>query len=347
MTIQKYFLDLLKENGANTDVLSPKLTKKVAQKLIERIRLIKLYAHSYAFALNFEYGGFDVVDLLNFAYEEGLDGIDMHIDYGKDQSLRQKSQKELKKIKVHAKKLGLGINLEISSTCKEEVDCAVKIAKILSAKNIRVYIRYGGHVSEIIKKGIQDLEHISKVAEKNDLQFVLEPHEVLKSQEVVEIIKKVNSPRLGLLFDFGNMITANENPLDALRIMSPYIHQVHMKGVKKIRIKGGDEQIGVPQGEGDLPQIRMLFNLLLLGESESQVKFYGLEQEVGYHSPPFRFDDEDKDPLIPDRGPSNTSLDKKRHIKEELLLEKQNACKQIQYVRNLLEQLRTLSELML
>jgi len=335
-------MNLLNKNSASKNK-SPKLTKKNAQKLIERINIIKLYSHSYAFILNFQKGDFDVIDLLNFAYENGLNGIDIHIDDGKKNSLRQKSIEELKKVKLRAEKLKLGINLEISSTSKEEVDLIVKIAKILGVKNIRVFICYGGHISEIIKKGIEDLKYISEIA-RDGLSFVVEPHEVLKSNELVQIIKKVNSPQIRLLFDFGNMINANENPIDALTVMSPYISQVHMKGVKKVKINGGLGQVGVPQGEGDLPQMRMLLNLLLLGESKPQVKFYALEQEVGYKSPPFRFDNEDENPLIPNREPSVTYLDKNKSVEENLLLERQNAGKQVRYVKNLLKQMEIMSK---
>ncbi len=344
MSLQEYFASLLNENVVSKNTL-PKLTKKIAQKLIGRIKIIKLYAHSYAFTLNFQKGDFDAIDLLNFAYENGLNGIDIHIDGGKKNSLRLKTIEELKKVKLHAKKLKLGINLEISSTSKEEVDSVVKIAKILSVKNIRVYIRYGGHVSEIIKKGIVDLKYISKIAKREKLFFVVEPHEVLKSNELVQLIKKINSPKIKLLFDFGNMINADENPMDALTVMSPYICQVHMKGIKKVKIKEGFEQIGVPEGEGDIPQMRMLFTLLLLGKSKSQVKFYALEQEVGYKSPPFRFDNEN--PIIPKREPSVTYLDKNKSVEENLLLEKQNAYKQVQYVKSLLKQMETMSKLII
>ena len=120
-----------------------------------------------------------------------------------------------------------------------------------------------------------------------------------------------------------------------------------MKGVKKIRLKKGFEQIGVPEGEDDLPQMRMLFTLLLLGKTEPQVKFYALEQEVGYESPPFRFDNEDEDPLIPNRKPSITYLNKNKSVEENLLLEKQNACKQVQYAKSLLKQMETMSKLII
>lgn len=347
MSSQEYFIELLNEGVVNIEAFSPRLTKKVARKLIERIEQIKLHLHSYTFILNFQESDFDAIDLLNFAHKENLDGVDISIDDGKGNSLSKKSYKELQKIKLHAKKLGLRINLDISSTYKDEVDSVVRIAKILGVKNIRVYIRYGGHLSEIIKKGIDDLKYIANVAEQNNLFFVLEQHEALKAKELIRIIKKVNSPRINLLFDFGNMVNVNEDPLSALRVMSRHIHQVHVKSIKKVSTKKGYEHIGVPEGRGDFPQLRMFFDLLLLGDFEPQVKFYTLEQEVRYRSPFFRFNKETKNPFIPNREPSMTFLDKNKSVKENLLSEKQNTHKQIRYVKNSLEQMKTLSELML
>ena len=58
----------------------------------------------------------------------------------------------------------MGINLEISSTSGEEVDCAVQLAHALDVKNIRVYIRYSGRLSEVIRKGTEDLKAIARAS---------------------------------------------------------------------------------------------------------------------------------------------------------------------------------------
>jgi len=346
MSAKNHFIQLLNKNASIKND-PPKLSKKVAHKLIERIKSIRLYAHSYSFSLNFQKGDFDTIDLLNFAHENKLNGIVTHTNFGGKNSLKNKSKKSLKDIRIHAKKLNLGINLEISSTSKKEVDSVVEIAKILGVKNIRVYIRQRGHVSEIIEKATKDLKYISNISNREDLLFVLEPHEVLKSKELVQIIKKINSPRIKLMFDFGNMINAGEDPIDALKITSPHVSLVHMKGVKKVKIKKGSGQMGVLEGEDDLPQMRMLFTLLLLGNSTPQVKSYALEQEVGYKSLPYRFEGEEKDPMIPSRGPSVTRLNKNKSVKENLQLERKNAINQVRYVRNLLKQMDTMSKLII
>lgn len=71
------------------------------------------------------------------------------------------------------------------------------------------------------------------------------------------------------------------------------------------------------QGAGDIPQTKMLLKLLSLGEPGSQVQVYSLQQVVGYSSPPFRFKDEAKDPIILRRGSSDTVLDKTKDLEEK------------------------------
>ncbi len=347
-SLQTYFEKSLRKKA--TGVLGIPISefrKEIALKLLQRLFRVKLYAHTYAFFLNFRHGYFDMHDLIEFAYQEGLDGVSAHIDSGEARSLSQKTVAELREIKSRARRLGLGINLEISSTSREEVNSVVQIARMLDVKNIRVYIRYGGRLSKIIQKGIEDLKDIAKIARANDLQFVLEQHEDLKSQELVNIITQVNSSRIGLLFDFGNMITAYEEPLTALNTMLPYIRQVHLKGIRRINKEAGFAHFGMQEGEDDLPQMKMLFDLLMLGDNEPQVKTFSLEQVIGYYAPAFRFKNEDQDPVIPERGPSETPLDKNIPLKDSLLMEKRNACDQLRFVRNILEQLKTIAEIQL
>jgi len=341
--IQKDFEKILNQK-TNENVTHSKFTKDIARKLLNRINHIQLYAHSYAFTLHFKNGVYHAIDLLNFAHRNNLRGIDIHLDFGKDKSFNNKNLSELKEVKELAKKLDLKIALEISSTTKSEIQKAVEIAKILDVQKIRVYNRYGGYLSDSIRKCIVDLRSACKIADKNDLYFVIEPHEVLNSNELVHIVRKVNSPRLGLLFDFGNMINANEKPLVALKTMSPYISHVHIKDVRVISKKYGYAHQGVIEGKGDLPQSRMLYDLLMLGDKNPQVTIFALEQVNGYYAPPYRFKGEGKNPKIPKRDPSYTRGNLQLSLDENLRIEKENAIHQVRYIQKLLNKLKKISE---
>ena len=347
-SLQVYLEESLKKNTNNIlGIPIPDFGNDIAVKLIDRIDKIRLYAHCYAFHYNFEYGSFDANDLIRFAYQEGLQGVSVHIGSGGKRALRYKTISELKEIKLYAEKLGIGINLDISSTDKNEVDEVVRIAVTLGVQNIRAYIRYSGRVSEIIEKGIEDLKKMGKIAIEKDLYFTLEQHEDLKSHELVRIIEAVNNERIGLLFDFGNMINAYEEPLPALETMAPYIRQVHLKGARRIKMGEGFGHIGVSEEEGDLPQMKMLFDLLLLGEGNSPIGAYSLEQVIDYYAPAFRFEGEEDDPLIAERDPSTTPLNSEIPLKDSFLREIKNSSDQVHFIGKLLEKLKTIAEIQL
>ena len=335
---QKDFQRLLSRK-VNEDIPLPRFTKKISRKLLNRIKHIQLYAHSYAFFLHFEHTDYNVTDFLNFAHQNGLSGIDISIDDGKVKPLKSMNLSELQEVKEQAKKLNLKIVLEISSTIKSEIQKVVKIAKILDVQYIRVYNNYSGYLSDCIQKCIKDLKYACELAEKYQLYFSIESHEVIKSDELIRIVSEVGSPRLGVLFDFGNMINANEKPLEALKTMSPYIWHTHIKDVRVISEKHGYGHQGVTDGRGDLPQLRMLYDLLMLGDKNPQVKIFSLEQVNGYYALPYRFKGEGKNPKIPKRKPSYTREDRKLSRDQNLLIEKENAIHQIKYIKRLLNQL--------
>ena len=51
--------------------------------------------------------------------------------------------------------------------------------------------------------------------------------------------------------------------------------------------------------------------------------------------------------MIPERGPSETPLDETIPLRDSLLMENRNACDQLRFVRNLLENLKTIADIQL
>ena len=116
--------------------------------------------------------------------------------------------------------------------------------------------------------------------------------------------------------------------------MAPYITQVHIKDA--IIIKDGMVGRTKPvYRERDLPIREMLYRLLALGDDKPQVTSFGLEEEVDYYAPAFRFDNEGNNPWIPWRTASYTPLPNEDAINELLMLEKEYALAQIEYIKNM------------
>lgn len=88
-----------------------------------------------------------------------------------------------------------------------------------------------------------------------------------------------------------------------------------------------------------MPFKQLLTRLICLGDERPQVVAYGLEEEVDYYAPAFRFDDEGDNPWIPWRQMSETPLPKAQ-LAERLVQERNDALKQISFVRSMLDEIK-------
>lgn len=314
------------------------LPQKDATELAQRASSAPLFAHAYSFHLNFRYGTFRPLHLLEFTATNKLHGVKIHVEDGEEHSLLAASDKVRQAFGGRARDLGLIVHIETSSTAVPDLVEAVAIAHATKAKSLRVYPRYEANVSEIISRTIADLKHLSDLDTEGLLLFTLEQHEDLTSSELVQIVEQVANPRLTLLFDFSNMITAYERPLEALRTQAQYITEIHIRDCIVRPDRGGWAQTGCVSGTGDMPYADLLVNLLLLGKDAPQVTAFALEEEVGYAARAMRFPDEPSDPFIPFRTASFTPIDQS-NLAACLERERMDAINQIKTVRKFLTQI--------
>ena len=302
--------------------------------LAERARNIPLYLHAYAFHLNMRYERVLPGDLLDIAYQQKLKGVKIHVEDGESQSLQKLNDQQLHDFKEKAKKYNLDVHIETSASDKATLTDAIRIAVATGATSVRFYPRYEGHLNDVMAKIANDVAWLSQYDDCG-LSFTIEQHEDLQGHELVTLVNNSGMKNLSILFDFGNMINANEQPLSALEVMSPLITQVHIKDAKIIKEGKGWGHEACRSGYGDLPMEEMLKALLLLGEDKPQVNAFGLEEEVEYYAPAFRFDDEGDNPWIPWRDASYTPLPDSNMIDARLAQEKEHALAQIKYIRDL------------
>lgn len=348
--LQARFADLL---GRHLDTHErntlPTLDVPLARKLLARLDAVPLFAHAYTHLMNFTHCTFRPVDLLDFAYRHELSGVCIHLADGEDRSLGRADDATLQTVAAHARRLGLAVHLEISSTARPDVDRAIHVARAMGVRHLRVYSRYEGLLSAVMVRIRDDLRYLTAQADLHDLHIHVEQHEELKSTEIASLLSDIAHPRLWALFDCGNMINAAEQPMDALRNLAPWIRQAHLKGVHIVPEGPGNGHRGVLQGsaDDDLPVPRMLFELLMLGAEEPQVIALALEQENHYYAPMFRHHEEPADPFIPYREMSETSLPPGMSMQDMLEGEPRWASNQVRVVRAILQELRFLAECVL
>lgn len=250
------------------------------------------------------------------------------------------TDEQLEAFAEKAKRYHLDINIETSASDNKTLDDAVRIALKTGASSVRFYPRYEGALSDVLRRISADIGYLKTHYQHSGLTFVLEQHEDLKSHELVKLIKEADFPELTLLFDFGNMINACELPMEALAVMQDHITQVHIKDAVILEEGDGFGHTACRSVEGNLPFKEMLRALICLGEEKPQVISYGLEEEVDYYAPAFRFKNEGNDPWIPWRQLSETPLPE-NEIEERLAREKEDAVNQLIYVRNVIDEIKT------
>lgn len=310
-----------------------------ATKILQRADNIPLYLHAYAFHLNMRVEKILPENLLDIASQHQLKGVKVHVLDGESQSLSCANDERLQQFGEKARRLGLDIHIETSASDAKTIDQAVAIAIKSGATSIRFYPRYEGHLDVVLAQIRQDIHYIKENYQHSGLTFTLEQHEDLKGHELVKLVNDADFPQLSLLFDFANMINANEEPLPALAAMASNVTQVHIKDALIVREANGLGHKACISGQGDLPFKELLFQLVCLGEDKPQVIAYGLEEEVDYYAPPFRFQHEDNNPWIPWREMSETPLPNKE-LDVRLEKEFNDALNQIAYVRNILQKLK-------
>lgn len=336
--------DAFREPGWDWRSRVAALDPATAIRLAGRARSAPLFAHAYAFHLNFRFGAMVPAELLAYAAAQGLPGVQIHVEDGEDASLAAMPMDALVAFGADARQRGLAVHVETSSTEPEDLARTVAIAHAVGASAMRCYPRYAGRVSTIIARTIEDLRGLAALDPGGRLRFTLEQHEDLTSAELNHIVEAVGNPRLSLLFDFGNMVNAGETPLAALRRQARLVREVHVKDCVVVPDRGGWAHRACRSSEGHLPMRALLVELLLLGEDAPQVRAFGLEEEEDYFAPALRLPDDGPDPLVPARTASFTDPGT-GDLATRLQRERDAAARQLQVVRAMLDEIATEAEL--
>lgn len=149
----------------------------------------------------------------------------------------------------------------------EKVYEGIRIAKRLETNVVRVFsgdlTEDGMSYEDAQALIVEGLSKGAKMAEEERVYLAIENHGLLagKSEQVEEIIEKVDSPFVKSTFDTGNFLLVHEKPEDAFERLKDNIVHVHFKDFRKKKsyesMKGivsieGTELIGTIPGDGQV-----------------------------------------------------------------------------------------------
>ncbi|MGE5559314.1 MAG: sugar phosphate isomerase/epimerase family protein [Bacillota bacterium] len=210
-------------------------------------------------------GGMTAADFIKKCAGYGISAVDLLEYYWRDKASEVAAIPEL--LQDYGLALGafcVGNNFFVNAEerpkqidyVKEGIETAVK----LGAPRLRIF---GGACPLPEGMGPQDrlpviIESIGNCIEKaaeNRITLVLENHggTPVTSDELIAVIKAVNSSFLRINFDMGNFLSAgNENPLIAARKLYPYVDHLHAKDLIRVGETPPEYEACVT-GEGIVP----------------------------------------------------------------------------------------------
>jgi sugar phosphate isomerase/epimerase len=98
------------------------------------------------------------------------------------------------------------------------------------------------------------------VIARQDMHLAIENHKDLRAEELLPLLKRLNSRHVGVCVDLANSIALLEDPLEVVEAYAPWAFTTHMKDVAVFEHQDGFLLGEVPLGEGilDLKKITSL-----------------------------------------------------------------------------------------
>lgn len=118
----------------------------------------------------------------------------------------------------------------------DEMVQSIEYAKAVGAEVMRVVgsslmFRFEPHEPQIERLSEMFSEAV-KVAQRFNVKLAVENHLDFNSDEILTILKNVNSPYLGINFDTGNFVRVLDDPIQAMEKLVKYVYATHIKDLK-------------------------------------------------------------------------------------------------------------------
>jgi 3-oxoisoapionate decarboxylase len=196
-----------------------------------------------------------LVDVFERTRELGV-GLFQICDY---EPLLRMSQAELAEAAAEARRLGLRIELGTKGVQPEHLAAFLRLAELFDAVLVRSMV-YAPGFRPTLGEAAAYLRTALRDYEAAGVTVALETYEQLSSSDLVDLVERVGSTRLGICLDPANNVAGLELPWDVIERCAPLTRNIHVKDFAFARQPGwvGFTYSGAPLGEGlhDYPRMR-------------------------------------------------------------------------------------------
>jgi sugar phosphate isomerase/epimerase len=177
-------------------------------------------------------------------------GVDLFqvCDYAPLESM---SEAEVKDIRATADSLGIALELGTKGIGPEHLRKFLGTADILGAPLLRTMFNVPGHTPSV-EEAVAIFTEVLPEFEAAGVKIAVETYEQVPTFRILDVIRKVDSPYLGICSDPANTVAALESPREVIDAVAPYVLNMHIKDFAFSRKEGwvGFTYSGAPLGEG-------------------------------------------------------------------------------------------------
>ncbi|WP_138989882.1 sugar phosphate isomerase/epimerase [Larkinella sp. C7] len=225
--------------------------------------------HSYGSRWNSKveskkYPGFtSAIELIDHCKEIGAGGVQTVV--------KDWSAEFAKKVRTEREKTGLYLEGSIGLPKKAEQVAAFE-QEVINAKEAGATVlrtvcssgrRYETYHSNeewqaLKKNALVSLQLSEPVLRKHKVKLAVENHKDWRADELVTILKQIDSEWVGVTLDFGNSIALLEEPMAVVQTLAPYVFTTHVKDMGVAEYADGFLLSEVPLGSGILDLQKMV-----------------------------------------------------------------------------------------
>lgn len=161
------------------------------------------------------------------------------------------SDTELQDAARAASDLGLTIELGTKGIAPTHLARFLELAEVFDARLVRSMV-FGPDTRPTLDEAAVWLAETLPAYEAAGVTLALETYEQLATADLVALVEKVGSDRLGICLDPGNVVARLESPRDCIAATAPHVANVHVKDFAFARQPGwvGFTYSGARMGDG-------------------------------------------------------------------------------------------------
>jgi len=158
---------------------------------------------------------------------------------------------ELRAVREHAADLGITLELGTRGIAPEHLERYRELAGALDVRFVRSMLRTSDHQPSPAESVALLRAELPRYRDQG-LTLGLETYEQVATRDLVDVVRAVASPQLGVCLDPGNCVARLETPDYVIAEVAPYVVNMHVKDFAFTRAEGwvGFSLTGCPLGEG-------------------------------------------------------------------------------------------------